>query len=196
MRPDETQGLLPNVKIFSPLRSVDNRISVVVLYCTKERMVTEGVIMKRERTWCTTRSRWSSEKPSVVLQRTETLLWTCSWDKWAQHFRKWLCCCQEKHKTFVFFQFWFVLGFNKTFKPNQTCHRLHCSQGHKNAGVSSNCVRVKSYTLDFTTTVGTRSQQCEPQHRRVVPPSSWVRMENMLSDDVALHTPLTLFLCF
>lgn len=192
MRPDETQGLLPNVKIFSPLRSVDNRISVVVLFCTQERMVTEGVIMKRERTWCTTRSRWSSEKPSELklcceLAHETNELTTSGND----------CAVARRNTKHLFSSnFDLFLAFNKTFKPNQTCHRLHCSQGHKNAGVSSNCVRVKSYTLDFTTTVGTRSQQCEPQHRRVVPPLSWVRWENMLSDDVASHTPLTLSLCF
>lgn len=48
MRPGETQSLLPAVKIFGPRKGVDNEISVVALFCTKEQTVTEGVIMKGE----------------------------------------------------------------------------------------------------------------------------------------------------
>lgn len=99
----------------------------------------------------------------------------------------------ETPKHLFFCQFGFVLGFNKTFKPNQTC--LCCCQCHRSAGVSGDCGRVRSYTLDLTNTAELRSQQCEPHHRRVVSPSSWVRCENMLSDEVPLHTALTLFLC-
>lgn len=118
MRPDETQGLLPSVKIFSPLRSVDNRISVVALFWYKG---ADGDRRCDNETWENvmyyphTLKFWEAQRRA--LQRTETLLWTCSWDKWAQHLSK---CAVARRNTKHSFSSNFDLFWAFTKPSNQT----------------------------------------------------------------------------